>query len=886
MSGKSRDKHKKKNANKRQDGDFDTFQNSLDAFISEEKQAESEIDALLESSERMLQDMPTPEQRPAQDVRVDEFMNSPPPASSLQPHASRTKQPLSSFQSSGATRHLSVNPNFPAPQPLPEPESPEEASFPLTRNTHRNSSKKRNFTIRQDLKPQHKPILTEQKPEILACEPELDEAPQVSSGPSIVLESGDTTLQQENRPEQKNATQIDESEPQKRSLSEKFGTLMSAFSRPVAKTESETELSAEPEEITNENDVAQDVQERPEVDLVEETARQTQKIHVAHVSETQHAHALREEEKRAKTTTLPQNQLDTVLVEDDDPDDDERNPEDDDDDFEVAVRQARKKLVSAGAMVLLCVVVFFTYQCASSYVFRGGEVATEQPGDNEDDDGDFNGNYVAQQQSHSLPDDNAQEDYFDPHDVAPAVPSVPHEPIAQQHPNDEGPDTTLPELGFADLDPPAFADEPLDDPFGEVPHETAQNLNEHEETLNENYSEEILNDNQAPAGQYTDLPEPYDTSSDFSVPEIPSTPIEDAPPIADDLYAAADIGTFEPPTAQTPDFSAPPHQNPAFATNDFTVPEIPDDNPQQDHFALNDFALNDFAQDDFAQNSMTPEEPYSEPVDVQSVVPNHLALHASAPPVTPPATESFSLPQSRAASSVGINMQDLHPAQEMPQRIVLQGEIQGARMSVPQTSQRQLPLPRRDAAVKSTPAALLASQYNAEDSRGIPQLEQPTFALPGPKYKNDAPIDTPPDSLTIPLDLSELNASPVPPQPSPSFEPDGFRAQTLAEAGSYQATSRNSAQQFREPDDDRQYLASRSRPSSQQVPQQLSQQLSSRPQSDSYRSYEVREGDNLFNIAKRELGSVSRWKEVYQLNRDAIGQDARNLVPGTQIKLP
>lgn len=52
------------------------------------------------------------------------------------------------------------------------------------------------------------------------------------------------------------------------------------------------------------------------------------------------------------------------------------------------------------------------------------------------------------------------------------------------------------------------------------------------------------------------------------------------------------------------------------------------------------------------------------------------------------------------------------------------------------------------------------------------------------------------------------------------------------------------------------------------------------------RVYVVEEGDTLFDIARYELGKASRWAELYELNRDAIGDDIDFLAPGTQLILP
>jgi nucleoid-associated protein YgaU len=52
------------------------------------------------------------------------------------------------------------------------------------------------------------------------------------------------------------------------------------------------------------------------------------------------------------------------------------------------------------------------------------------------------------------------------------------------------------------------------------------------------------------------------------------------------------------------------------------------------------------------------------------------------------------------------------------------------------------------------------------------------------------------------------------------------------------------------------------------------------------RTYNVAEGDTLFDIARQELGKASRWAEIYQLNRDQLGEDFNYLSPGMQLLLP
>ncbi|RMF83034.1 MAG: LysM domain-containing protein [Planctomycetota bacterium] len=51
------------------------------------------------------------------------------------------------------------------------------------------------------------------------------------------------------------------------------------------------------------------------------------------------------------------------------------------------------------------------------------------------------------------------------------------------------------------------------------------------------------------------------------------------------------------------------------------------------------------------------------------------------------------------------------------------------------------------------------------------------------------------------------------------------------------------------------------------------------------RVYIVRRGDTLTAIARRELGSVRRWREIYELNNDRL-ESAHHLPIGFELLLP
>jgi len=56
-------------------------------------------------------------------------------------------------------------------------------------------------------------------------------------------------------------------------------------------------------------------------------------------------------------------------------------------------------------------------------------------------------------------------------------------------------------------------------------------------------------------------------------------------------------------------------------------------------------------------------------------------------------------------------------------------------------------------------------------------------------------------------------------------------------------------------------------------------------QTTSVRKYVVREGDNLWKIAARQLGDGSRYKEIFRLNADKLANE-HEVAAGTSLKLP
>ena len=52
------------------------------------------------------------------------------------------------------------------------------------------------------------------------------------------------------------------------------------------------------------------------------------------------------------------------------------------------------------------------------------------------------------------------------------------------------------------------------------------------------------------------------------------------------------------------------------------------------------------------------------------------------------------------------------------------------------------------------------------------------------------------------------------------------------------------------------------------------------------KTYVVKNGDSLSEIAQREMGDGDRWKELYEANKAAIGDDPDLIHPGLELTIP
>ena len=52
------------------------------------------------------------------------------------------------------------------------------------------------------------------------------------------------------------------------------------------------------------------------------------------------------------------------------------------------------------------------------------------------------------------------------------------------------------------------------------------------------------------------------------------------------------------------------------------------------------------------------------------------------------------------------------------------------------------------------------------------------------------------------------------------------------------------------------------------------------------KTYTVKSGDTLSDIAQSEMGDGNRWRELYEANKDAVGDDPDMIHPGLELKIP
>ena len=56
--------------------------------------------------------------------------------------------------------------------------------------------------------------------------------------------------------------------------------------------------------------------------------------------------------------------------------------------------------------------------------------------------------------------------------------------------------------------------------------------------------------------------------------------------------------------------------------------------------------------------------------------------------------------------------------------------------------------------------------------------------------------------------------------------------------------------------------------------------------STSTRTYTVKSGDTLSDIAQSEMGDAKRWPELYEANKEAVGKNPDLIHPGLELRIP
>ena len=219
-------------------------------------------------------------------------------------------------------------------------------------------------------------------------------------------------------------------------------------------------------------------------------------------------------------------------------------------------------------------------------------------------------------------------------------------------------------------------------------------------------------------------------------------------------------------------------------------------------------------------------------------------------------------PANTGLAKTTLSLSPAQPATTTEQK--LQGEMQGTQISLAPSAVGNLPLPQSRSLAQGTravPAAPIADQFQAEEPVMAPFSTGPTLASPNIRYETNVQAEM----------QSETN-------PNLPRAVGNSRRQAALPFDATRSVAQNPAQATAQ--------AQLQLPASAAIEQSELEQSEWTQRKIEYRQYTVQEGDNLFNIAKRELGNVTRWREVYQLNKDSLGENAAYLTPGAEILLP
>lgn len=280
--------------------------------------------------------------------------------------------------------------------------------------------------------------------------------------------------------------------------------------------------------------------------------------------------------------------------------------------------------------------------------------------------------------------------------------------------------------------------------------------------------------------------------------------------------------------------------------------------------------------------------------------------HVSVGPNDPSTATEFSehAPSSHSSHSDPTNHSN-NPNSESPiPNVPVLGLGASDQTSDSSASTHQTPAPRTSQSVhqplglgatlpeEATPNPVFASSYPREDELQEPQ---PTLVQISPKYSLDSQptvaTSTPHNNVgtdysnsitspttTVPkttVPTTTIPVSPGIPVPSHNIFPKTRQTPAFGSIG-----AEKGIKPF-QPDS-----RSRSNDLTGTLMIESVQPLQKQPERSGERLYTVREGDNLFNIAKRELGSTSYWHEILRLNEDLLESNPDYLRPGLQLRLP
>ena len=285
---------------------------------------------------------------------------------------------------------------------------------------------------------------------------------------------------------------------------------------------------------------------------------------------------------------------------------------------------------------------------------------------------------------------------------------------------------------------------------------------------------------------------------------------------------------------QTPPIAAGYPMPEEIEENAFTPAAIPQFDSQYDDLTLEvpdlDLPMDDF---DF-QASLFNQEEYAADGNGDFMNENENEEITAQHVVDPVLPSTFSLGSTQHFGlSVTPPSHDVPLQAQVEPRQTLRGETQGTTVTISNSEIAGLPSPPNSTEIahRAVPAVPFAGRFQEsnENQDHLNLFEEepflPNLAAPNQRYQADAAVQTPPRQRAITFGQAQ----------SPTQAPVETRMSSVQGEN---------------------------------------------------RQYTVQDGDNLFNVASRELGDVTRWREIQRLNREAFGDNIGYLTPGTVISMP